>query len=447
MNRVTMRWHDQVAFALFVSGMALLPFSTPAGPDSVVVAFGILPLALLGCTYWAIWCWHPAFPREYLPAFSCGLALFAAQTVCTLYSPNFIPSAARWFANALGFCVFLYLLSPNLFRLARPRIEPRFRVALVVLLLSALVLSLYFIVTFVLAVSNWGFGTVIVQRYVGGVMALPWGASNVVASTLIYPVFFALYLGQQAVFSRAWRAAFKGSALLLCLAIALTLSRGAIIATASGALVLGSLLDFRSRLKFLGSIALIACTLVAFDYWIMSQQQLPEGLGQAFLERLQGQEVGTLNTRTELWSEYVGLISMAPVFGEGYYSSMFLHDNGPHNIVLSTLAERGLLGFLMSAPIVFYAAWQIGIELVVTRGRRRKSFFVYAAAGGVASMIHLMVEDANFSQPYIVYSWVFLAIIFVARNQLRTGSGIAHDAWLGGPQQQVSLPRPEALNQ
>jgi len=65
----------------------------------------------------------------------------------------------------------------------------------------------------------------------------------------------------------------------------------------------------------------------------------------------------------------------------------------------------------------------------------------------VASMIHLMVEDANFSQPYIVYSWVFLAIIFVARNQLRTGSGIAHDAWLGGPQQQVSLPRPEALNQ
>src|SRR5438046_2952317 len=83
--------------------------SVPAGPDSVVVAFGILPLALLGCTYWAIWCWHPAFPREYLPAFSCGLALFAAQTVCTLYSPNFIPSAARWFANALGFCVFLYL--------------------------------------------------------------------------------------------------------------------------------------------------------------------------------------------------------------------------------------------------------------------------------------------------------------------------------------------------
>ncbi len=428
-----MRWHDQVAFALFVGGMALLPFSTGEGPDSVVVSFGLPPLALLGCAYWAVWCQRPALPRAHLPAVCCGWALVASLTVSTLYSPDLIPSAARWVPNALGFCVFLYLLSPNLFRLARPASAPRFQVALVVLVTSAAVIGVYSTVTFLVAVGQVGFGAVIVTRYFGGVMALPWGVSNVVAGTLIYPLFFALYLAQDAALSRAHRVVLKGVALLLCLAIALTLSRGAAIATASGALILGVLLDFRSRLKLVGTIALIAVTLVAVDYWIVSQQQLSGGLGQAFLERFQEQNIETLNSRTELWSEYAGLIGMAPFFGEGYYSSLFLHQSSPHNIVLSTLVQRGLIGFLMSAPIVVYAAWQIGIELFVTQKRRRNQFFVYAAAGGVASMIHLMVEDAGFTQQYMVYSWVFLAVIFLARNELRTRGTMAHHPMAPSP--------------
>jgi O-antigen ligase len=444
---LTMRWHDRVAFALFVGGMVLLPFSTPAGPDSVVVSFGLPLLALLGCTYWAVWCLRPVLQKAHLPAVCCACALLAGLTVSTLNSPDFIPSAARWFPNALGFCVFLYLLSPNLFRLARPASAPRFQVALVVLVTSAAVMSVYSTVTFLVAVGRWGFGTVIQQRSFGGVLALPWGASNVVASALIYPVFFALYLAQDAARSRPRRVVFKGVAVLLCLAIALTLSRGATIATAIGALILGSLSDFRSRLKLVGTIALIACTLVAVDYWIVSQQQLSAGLGQAFLERIQGQDVGTLNSRTELWSEYVGLIGRAPLFGEGYWSSLFLHQSGPHNIVLNTLVQRGLIGFLLSAPIVVYAAWQIGIELFVTPRTRRNPFFVYAAAGGVASMVHLMVEDANFSQQYMVYSWVFLAVIFLARNELRTKGAMAHHASLRAPQRRAVVPRPDALNQ
>jgi len=30
-----------------------------------------------------------------------------------------------------------------------------------------------------------------------------------------------------------------------------------------------------------------------------------------------------------------------------------------------------------------------------------------------------MVEDANFTQQYIIYSWVFLAVIFLARKEVR----------------------------
>ena len=441
-----MRWHDQAAFVLFVVGMALLPFSTPAGPDTVVIAYGLPLLALLACTYWAVWCWRPGFQKRYMPALCCGLALFAAQTASTLYSPSFVPSAARWVVNALGFCLFLYLLSPNLFRLTSPATQPRFRVALIVFVTSAAVMAVYFIVTFTLAVSQLGFANVVVQRYVGGVMSLPWGASNVVASALIYPVFFSVYLAQHAIGAKVWRVAVRVVGLLLCLAIGLTLSRGAATATAIGALTLFGLLDVRSRLKFVGYIALIAAALVAFDYWILSQQQLTEALGGAFLERIRGQDVGTLNTRTELWSEYLGFIRSAPIFGEGYYSSLFLHDMSPHNIVLSTLVERGVVGFLMSAPIVFYAAWQVGVELVAKERRRRDSFFVYAAAGGVASLVHLMVEDAHFSQQYIVYSWVFLAIIFLAQRELRSAVGITPSAYPQSGMDQVGLPDMAPLN-
>ena len=54
--------------------------------------------------------------------------------------------------------------------------------------------------------------------------------------------------------------------------------------------------------------------------------------------------------------------------------------------------------------------------------------FAYAAAGGIASLVHLMVEDANFTQQYIIYSWVFLAIIFLARKEVHQGVLVSRDS-------------------
>jgi len=443
--RATMRWHDRTAFALLLAGLILLPFSTPAGPGSVVVSFGMPLLGLLVAIFSAWWWWRPRVRREYAAALGCAFALLAAQTISTIHSPVLIPSAARWLANVVGFGVFAYLLSPTLFHLPQAATVPRFRVALTVLVASAAVLSLYFIATFVLAVQAYGFLTVVAQRYAGGAMALPWGASNAIASPLIYPFFFALYLTPSAALTRARRLLVKSVTLLLCLAITLTLSRGAILATVFGALLLAALLDVRSQVRLLASLVLIAAAVVAFNYWLVSQQFLSEGIGGAFVERVQRQDIATLNLRTVVWAEYLQLLGKSPLLGEGYYSSVWLHDMTPHNIVLTTFIERGLIGFVLSAAVVMYGAWVIGRDLRLPGLRRRDPFFPYAAAGGVASLVHLMVEDANFTQQYIIYSWIFLAVIFLAHRELGTAHRTACDPPGGAPLRRGAALPPDPL--
>ncbi len=433
--RATLRWHDRTAFALFLAGLILLPFSTPAGPGSVVVSFGLPLLGLMVVTYGALWWWRPYVRREYAAAMACGFALLAAQTISTLESPVLIPSAARWLANVVGFGVFAYLLSPTSFRLPHATTVPRFRVTLAALIASAAVLSLYFIGTFVLAVKEHGFLTVVAQRYAGGAMALTWGASNAIASPLIYPVFFALYLASSAALNRPRRLLVRSVTLLLCLAITLTLSRGAIFATVFGALALAALLDVRSQIRLLASLVLIAVAVFTFNSWLVSQQLLSEGIGGALVERIQRQDVATLNLRTIVWAEYLQQLGKAPLLGEGYYSSVWLHDMTPHNIVLTTFIERGLIGLVLSAAVVVYAAGVIVRDLRLSGLRRRDPFFAYAAAGGVASLLHLMVEDANFTQQYIIYSWIFLAVIFLAHRELGAAQRAAYQPRGSAPRQ------------
>lgn len=422
MIKTSMKWHELIASAGFVGGMALLPFSTPSSPQSQVVSFGLPLLGMLTVIHIVMWCRSPTALREYLPAIAGGFALLFSQTLATIYSPTPLPSAARWVCNFIGFFVFLYLLSPHLFRMSADRSGSRHVIAIRVLVTSAAVMSAYFVITFLLAVREWGFATVIVQRYVGGVMALPWGASNVVASALLFPLFMGLYLARPNTEGGDSRLLRRGAVFVIFIAIAMTLSRGAILATACGLVTLGFLMDFRSRARLVVTIALIIGALLAVDYGIVSPRLPSGGLVQAFLERVQDPDVATLNLRTIEWNEYLESIAKTPFLGSGYYSSLGLHDATSHNLIITTVAERGVIGLLLSAAIVMYAAAQVGKSLLTRELVRRNPVMVYIAAGGVASLVHLMVEDANFTQQYIVYSWVYLAVVFLARQELQRDS-------------------------
>ena len=65
--------------------------------------------------------------------------------------------------------------------------------------------------------------------------------------------------------------------------------------------------------------------------------------------------ISSANTRFEIWGEHLSFLFSHPLEISGYYSLLSIFGYSSHNLILTTLLERGIIGFLMSSAIVFVA--------------------------------------------------------------------------------------------
>lgn len=401
-----------IARLLFVVGMLLMPIST--GAIRGVFAFGLPFLGLLSVHYLMLQVAHPYMDRWHRRIGLYAFLLVAAIAITTMYSIAPFASFARLMPNVLGFFLFMILISPffgDQSSYATYELTGR------VYAFAGGLVAAYYLANFVYAVSTIGLAAVFLDRVTGGIISLPWGATNVVASVLLFPFSLTFYFASREV-SGAGRWKYLVLRILMVAAIATTVSRGAIISLGFGLCVLAVLLRGRRQIRVILLLIAAAAVVVYVNKQIndvMSQQVV-----STLVNRFQDSDVRDMNGRIFLWEKFGAAFVESPVFGIGYYSSLYYFQMSGHNLFLTSLVERGLLGFALSAALPIKAGETLLHGLAAAPDARTRLFFCCLTAGALSSMLHLMIEDANFTQQYIVYSWVALALVFQAAQVIRS---------------------------
>lgn len=396
-----------IIWLLFAAGMLLLPFSS--GTEVAVMSYGLPVLLIVGICYIILQIRAPFLASaQQLPAFL-GLLLILAISATSIYAPEPEASFARVVPNVIGFLVFLYLLSP--FCGLAGTVE-RFEAVAKVYVASAIVVAFYYLINFIGAVNEIGLAGVFLDRVTGGIISLPWGATNVVASVLLLPMLITFYFGVTEESKKVRAYYFIGRTAMVA-TILMTQSRGAMLSGAFGLILLAMFFTGRARRRLLVFVAITWTLWSLFDRWVNSIMAETQVISE-IVARFSGDDISTLNGRVGIWQQFAGEFTSSPLIGTGYYSTLYTIGSSGHNLILTSVIERGLIGMALSGAILLKA-----IECVI-RGflradtEKSKLFFACLGAGGACSLLHLMVEDSNFTQQYIVYSWVALALVFQA---------------------------------
>jgi O-antigen ligase len=273
-----------------------------------------------------------------------------------------------------------------------------------VCIVTGATIGIFFVVNFAGAVAAHGLPAVLLDRVTGGLSSLPWGASNVVASHLILPFFLTFAPNARAAGGR--RAVYVWIALTLVLGLVLLL------------LVLRG----RARRRLAAFLLSGLLAVLVADYVTGA---LAEQFAAPALERFSGADIGDLNGRTTIWEQFLSAFAESPALGIGYYASTRALESTGHNFLLTTLVERGVVGFCLSALVLVTAAAAIVRTYRLSADPTLRAFTGCLAIGGGASCFHLLFEDANFTQPYIILSWVALALPELTLRHAQTGGYLA----------------------
>lgn len=387
-----------LAFSLF-----LMPFSSGASAGSVVIAFGLPALALaILCILLYFATTGLRFGRGFIvPIMVMGAVLYFVIAY-TVTAPNLVASASRATVHALGFIVFLYLLRLH-------RIEPVTRTIIYrrvanALFLSGIVLALYFLSVVTLASLQFGLGEVLLSRSLGGLMSLPWGASNVIAGALLMPLFTGLARHSPSHRGIRRHAKWLGIGLIL-LAIVTSQSRGAIFALFASLLaIMFAQRSLKPILLGAGLLGIIIGTVVIFA---------PDLITGALSFRLgAANDQITLNGRTDIWAEFLSRFAQQPLTPIGYYGSLYIFEATGHNLLITTLLEQGVLGVLAILAVYSVASlwsWK-GSRSSIPATRHACTYYF---AGVVALFVSAQMEDPNFTQIFIVYSYIFFGLLYL----------------------------------
>lgn len=361
-------------YVLFIVSMLLLSFSSSPS-DGAVITYAA-PFLFVSCLLFI-----PVFLNN-LAEVDFRFLIWPVLFVLVMFITSFIavapiPSLSRAFTNLLGLFVFLGLIAATMRQ--RVSVESTVRV----LFLSGVVLALYFILNLIYKSYVYGFQKVILERYVGGAMSLPWGASNTIAQVLLLSV--ASYLAIEN--KNKWDVLLL---LVICTAIVLTFSRSVILL-----LVCMIFIILGVRRFFLlagGGLAFLAAYTAFFSKGI-------KGYDTFLSTRLSVANMQSGNGRVATALEKLHYFLSHPFDPIGYYSSIYKFSLSAHNYWITTLVEQSVLGVLIS--LVFF--WNVGRMALKTS---RSIFYGYLIV-----MMGLMVEDPNFVQPYIIVFWVYLSVV------------------------------------
>lgn len=366
------------AFTLYFFGMLLIPFSTT--PDhGGVISFGT-PIIILAIVLFTPYLITSLLTIDWRFLVLPSLYVFAIILSCFL-SPVPLQSFVRAGFNVVGFVSFLCVIG---FLMENPRLKDW---ALRSILYSGLILSAYFLLNFLMQSHRIGVENVILERYVGGAMSLPWGASNTIAQVLLISVGAYISIEHKGLKDQS-------ALFFVFIAIVLTFSRSCILF-----LVLMSMIIWGGKRVLLYS-ALFGLVIVLlnefFGFLDVSRFE------HFIISRFDSELIAGGNGRLDSLKEKLDYFYENPLLPSGYYSSIYLFDLSAHNYFVTTLIEQSVLS--LGVSILFFAfLLYLGFKV------DKKVFLAFFVI-----LLALCVEDPHFTQPYIQYFWTLISTFFVA---------------------------------
>jgi len=375
---------------LLALGCALLGFSTEPGAAVGVQAFG-LPFFALACLLAIpviLVRRHQTMASELTAFLLLMCVLVGWMCITSLVAPYPWVSLSRALVNLMGLTIvlgFVYLAD------GRRLPSVSWRVPAWLGLVATAITALYFLLNLLEKSMTHGFEVVILERFVGGLMSLPWGASNNIASVLLIGLGLALLLRR-----RIHPAVLYGLILLHLAAILMTFSRNGLV---TGLLMV--LLGLRNRERLV--VIAAACALLATFFNGNTSWTDIQGIDELLENRATGG--GDIsNARVDIWIDRLQLLARNPFHYTGYYSTIFEYELSAHNFALNTLLEQGLPGLLLSLAML------LGLFTLTRR--------VEPVSPGVpmtfsrlwlVMTLNMAAEDPNFTQPFILVFWLAVA--------------------------------------
>lgn len=187
------------------------------------------------------------------------------------------------------------------------------------------------------------------------------------------------------------------------LALAFTFSREAIITAGIMAVITAILLGGRLGKWVLGG--------VGFALLLVAGLLLIPGLG--LVNRL-GDNLLTLNARTDAWNTLISHLDLQNPFGQGYYASWTLllrirpHNVlSPENLYLQMLFDIGIPGMVFLAAAFVLLFWGAMRKALRSQGEARVAAAV--ATGGIVILIIFNLTGMQFLDPALGHQFWFLA--------------------------------------
>lgn len=207
---------DILCRVLLIAGYMLLPFST--SPESGgVLSFGLPFLALYA--FLSLLMMLHSGKLDLSLAIGLGAFFLAAMWVSLPYSSHdLMPPLVRLLTNLLGFTIFLSAF----FFMGRAQYSLQMFEKIIAM--CGATLAIYYCINLLLNIWVFGIGSVMVERYTGGLSSLPWGASNNISSVLLVGL-----IAAQICMKREYRWQWLACTLAISAAIVSTLSRTGIV--------------------------------------------------------------------------------------------------------------------------------------------------------------------------------------------------------------------------
>lgn len=251
-----------------------------------------------------------------------------------------------------------------------------------------------------------------------------WGRNNLLGGLLImavaalFPFLMARTLWMKTVA--------YGAMVLMLVAIAITMSRGAMLSLAMGVILwLGAYVTRRQRgLMIILDLLRILIFIVAIGIigWLLVPPGVRDHLFYVFKVLLT--QIGSdpeSNDRIQKLTVAWYVISSNPIFGIGVgnQNTLVFYGGSAHNLIVETLLETGLIG---TVPLVI-ALWKIFREGIAcwkleARGGLRIGSFALVFLGG--SFVDNCIEPHFWGVQYAYAFWIGVALIFSARRIVKT---------------------------
>ena len=399
-------------YMAFLVSMCLLPFSTGGGKgsDSVVITFALPFLLLLSIfiVYNLTTAREKAsYPNEIRFSIFYALLHVFSIFISSLMNQSLTAAFARSIFHLFGFTIFLYIVSNSSMSKNATLVYNKISM---ILIFSGFLMSVYFIGNFVFAIQQNSLEQVLLERGNGGLLSLPWGASNTIAACLMMPFFLALdriintrYVKKIGIKSTVFMV------FIIAVAILITQSRNVIVVLSIGLPLIGIFTkNKKSVLVILMLIAAVVFAVVSF-----SGQDFDGIVAARIGDR--AEDVSGFNGRTFIWEESILYFSTHPLQPVGYFGMLDEIGHTAHNIFITTLIEQGALGLIAYILFLFdnflFCFKKMSTQYLSLITKKRIVLYLVAM---LSILVQYQFEDSNFTAPNIIYQWVFISLMYLS---------------------------------